>query len=496
MKKYISILLLAMFSFFFFDVKVNAKNFTINYDVNEHFNFFYEQKNNTTFYQFLMLNAKDGLKEIMCSFSSSSMCSDTFDNKSIKIITYKDYLEYGNHGNLYPNSKYVFYASNSNNQILRLVNGKYFIDSFNYGGNVEFWFVDENGDFLGYNRTDKIYLDDLDIEKNLLYSNNDMAYLISSYYLGNEVLSNDYSLSLNYLIFDDERIPLDFDSLNWFERLSKKFTFGFIGLFDDVSWDIPDNYGLEYFHLNNYSSGSKKVLGLYNILYYDSEYASLSVPEGFNTQSYSYDDRYFIIPNSLTCSSNDSLLYFSSTDYNNINVVSYTLNNSNLLNNEIKSFSFKNRKSNYIEAMSLNSYVEKYTDYLYMIYSSNNKSTNLFYYNPNCYSVYSAISSENIEFLNINTNENMIITPSEQKIIYNKVSDVSSDLAIEETDDVDISSFITSAWSGAKTFLLAALRISTLSTQFFNTLPSEVGAILLCGFTVGAVIILWKIFRS
>lgn len=496
MKKYISILLLMMFSFFFFDVKVEAKNFAINYDINEHFNFFYEQKNSTPFYQFLMSNGKDGLKEIMCSFSSNSLCSDVFDGLAIRLITYNDYLEYGNYDNSYPNAKYVFYATNYENAILRLSNARYYIDSFSRGSIVEFWFVDENGIFLGYNRTDKIYLDDLDIEKNLSYSNNEIVYLLSSYFLGNNVLSNDYSLSLNYLIFDGERIPLDFDSLNWFEKLSKVVTFGFIDLFDDVSWDIPDNYGLSYFDKNYYSKDNNKVLGLYNILYYDNDYVSLSVPDDFNSQSYSYDDRYFIIPNSLTCSSNDSLLYFSSTDYNNINVVSYTLNNSNLLNNEIKAFSFKNRKSNYIEAMSLNSYVEKYTDYLYMIYSSNNKSTNLFYYNPNCYSIYSAISSENIEFLNINTNENMIITPSEQKIIYNKVTDVSSDLAVEDTNDVDISSFITSAWSGAKTFLLAALKISTLSTQFFNTLPNEIGSILLCGFTVGAVIILWKIFRG
>ena len=60
----------------------------------------------------------------------------------------------------------------------------------------------------------------------------------------------------------------------------------------------------------------------------------------------------------------------------------------------------------------------------------------------------------------------------------------------------NLTDFISSAWDGAKTFIAASLKISSLATVLFSTLPTEIISILLCGFTVCIVIICWKVFRS
>ena len=56
MKKKIFNFILLVFGFFFFSCfKVNAaENVTLNFDINEHFNYYYEFLHNTSFYQFVI----------------------------------------------------------------------------------------------------------------------------------------------------------------------------------------------------------------------------------------------------------------------------------------------------------------------------------------------------------------------------------------------------------------------------------------------------------
>ena len=73
---------------------------------------------------------------------------------------------------------------------------------------------------------------------------------------------------------------------------------------------------------------------------------------------------------------------------------------------------------------------------------------------------------------------------------------VNEDNTVEESEPFNLANFISGAWTGATTFISAGLEIIVLSTSLFNKLPSSVGAILLVMFSVGSVVVMWKIFRS
>lgn len=492
MKKYLSIILLAVVSFFFFDTSIFAKSFEIDFDVNARFNYFYEMKNNTSFYQFL-LSGNDSIIETMRSYHSA-----TFFPNWYRILTYDEYLDSIYGSNAYPvsndsSAKYVIFTTTSSKLSLKYVNDRYILSSFDDNKRKYFiYFLDSNGNFLDYFEADDFSYSTYAFEENIIYETNEVEYILSSlYYTDTFSAYSDVDLRLQYLVIDGKRYLVnDSEVLNFWQKISNIFM-------SDI--DI-NNYSLDYLRTHYYMKKDSKgssFLGLYNILYYDAGYISLTVPNGYLSKTFSYDERSYLIPNSLTCNSNQSLLYFSSSDVNSVNIINYALNNNNLLNNKIEAFSFKLRKSNHIEALSLSTYVEKYTDYLYFIYSSDNFSSNVMYYNPDCFNVYDAISNVNIEFVNINNNEAMVITPSDQQIFYNRVSDLSSSL-LPSTDenDFNLTEFISSSWDGAKTFIAASFKISTLSSVLFSTLPSEIVSILLCGFTVCLVIIIWKIFRS
>ncbi|UKI58237.1 MAG: hypothetical protein L6V81_02015 [Clostridium sp.] len=65
------------------------------------------------------------------------------------------------------------------------------------------------------------------------------------------------------------------------------------------------------------------------------------------------------------------------------------------------------------------------------------------------------MSTSNIEFVNPNTNNDIIITPGDQNYIYNEISNKSFDLVTDSgtnSSDIDVVSIISGAWEGAKTF--------------------------------------------
>lgn len=65
-----------------------------------------------------------------------------------------------------------------------------------------------------------------------------------------------------------------------------------------------------------------------------------------------------------------------------------------------------------------------------------------------------------------------------------------------ENGGSSLRNIISNAWSGASSFIVSSYYILSMCTSLFNALPSEVKAVLLLTFTIGMVVILWKIFRS
>lgn len=488
-KLFISISLVISCFFFFNTSNVDAAtNFTLDYDINEHFNYFYELKNNTSFYQFLVSQG-------------SSLIDDYF----------KSYLPNLNHVYiLYPSdlpkkisvpsgTKYVVVLSDISEPTL-----KYYEASFHF--NLEFSSISRYATnyYLFYDFNAKLLDTSFDTytgSSNILpFATDDVTYLLSFLYYGSLSYDSDtrYSktdvrltrINLNSTKYNIVDLQTRNNFLNFWANLSNI-------IFNNSNMQNLEDLGLSYFLTNYYIKSNRSALGLYEILNFSNSGPSISVPSTFLSQSFDNDNRYYLIPNSLSCSSSDSLLYFSVSDINTVNFISYSFLEDKLSLSNISAFSFKLKKANRIEALSLSHYIDKITDYLFLIYSSDNFSSNVFYYNPSCFSVYSAVGNVDIEFTNVNTGSTIKLTPGEQQLIIDKSDDLKKDIEkSESSSDVDISAIIGSAWSGAKTFISSSYYIMSMTTTLFGLLPPSVGSLILCVFSLGMVIILWKVFRS
>ena len=503
-EKFCILSFLVFFSFFFFSFSnlKAATNFDINYDINEHFNYFYEQKNNTPFYQLLMSRGDSLFSDYFKSFYNGyqyvyiSYCVDYLDNYSGAIpdvmlgCKYAVVLSHESHNFIYKDG--VFNLSNSYTC---------------YGGRpITFCedvilFFDENANLI-YNGSYSSS-STFNLKYNLKVDNTDeFVYIISNYFygknglkFGSDGISTDLRLTrliLNGSYYSVNRISTRSNFLNFWSNL-----YGYI-FNDQTGKDISD-LGLSYFIKNYYIKDNDTAYVLYNLLNYNSSTSSISVPDGYSNQTFSYDNRYYLVPNSLTCSLSESLLYFSTTDISSLNLIYYSVIGDSISYDKFNSFTFNLKSANRLEALSLTKFVDKITDNFYIIFSNDNFAVNTFYYNPNCYSVYDSVSTSNIEFVNPNTNNNIIITPGDQNYIYNEISNKSFDLVNDSgtnSSDIDVVSIISGAWSGAKTFINTSYYILGMTTNLFTLLPVQVSSIILCVFSVGMVIVLWKIFRS
>lgn len=505
-KKFCILSFLVFFSFFFFSFSnlKAATNFTINYDIDEHFNYFYEQKNNTPFYQFLVSKGDSLFTDYFKSFYSGfnhvyiSYCVDFLESSSDSSIPdsmlgckYAVHLSYGSHFLYYSNGVFSLYNgptafssgpyTDYRDKLLFFDSDANLISSVNYGGS-------------SYNNSYTLKVDDPD----------NFVYIISNYFYGNKGMQFSSSsstitdLRLTRLILNDNYYSIN--DLSTRSGFSNFFSNLFGIIFNGQTGIDLNNLGLGYFVKNYYIKDNNPVNGLYYLLNYNSSTPSVSVPDGYSNQSFSYDNRYYLVPNSLTCSLSESLLYFSTSDTSSLNLIYYSVLNDNISYDKFNAFSFKLRSVNRLEALSLTKFVDKITDNFYIIFSNDNFAINTFYYNPNCYSVYNAVSSSNIEFVNPNTNNDVIITPGEQNYIYDQISDDSFELVNNNSSDsaldVDITSILSNAWSGAKTFISSSYYLLGMTTNLFNLLPVQVSSLILCVFTVGMIIVLWKIFRS
>lgn len=499
MKKFLVSISLVISCFFFFNYSVEAKvaDFTINYDIHEHFNFFYEQKNNTGFYQMLISDKYDayfGSPSRLWIYYTDDL-RNAYSADSSSVFADVPYPE---------NSKYtVIYTSSSFQESFHYeLDNLYFNFSCNYGNPASLYYVffDEEGKLI----LNSNYIVSQCRESFMKgsFNVNDTSYFMSMFYDASvSYLNSSYpNLRLNNVILNDTSYYLkDLKTRSGWSNF-------WSNLFNNKEIMNLDDYGLGYFIRNYYNTtqndGSKYIKGLKTLLFSSSNSYTASVPSGFSSSTFSYDDRKFLIPNSKSCSFSDSLLYFQASNVNSLNLINYSLLKDDIDYTNLNGFSFSLKKANNIEVLSLSSYLDSdslISDYFYLLYSSDNFTANTFYYNPNCYSVYSAVDSSDLSFININSGNTITLTPGEKNLIIGKSNDFSSSLIESNSNsssDIDISSIIGGAWTGAKTFISSSYYIMSMTSNLFSLLPPSVSSLILCVFSLGMVIILWKVFRS
>ena len=514
MKKKLLYLFIGVFGFFFFScLRVNAAtNVPLDFDKHEHFNYYYEFMHNTKFYQFVI-----GKGDSFGSFLKS------YNNQLGQVFfAYASDINVDTTGYHYAptsipeDSKYVIILpSNTISFYLSYSTGKYYISDYGGSGSqyqfVTYLFYDDNMNLLD---TDTCgYTHSLNVD----YGYEDFTYIMGSYYGKFDNYSNSFSSTDSFSWYNQSNNSFDirvtFVRMNnddyVISDLQTRSVFGIFwynlknAIFNDGLHVDLDDVGLGFLR-KNYVMGKRgdddnRLAGIFMCFSdSDSPNINISVPDGYQSQSFNYDNRYYLVPNSLSCSNADSLLYFNTSDVTSINFISYDLLQDHINYNNLKTYSFKLKYVNVIEALDLHSVIGSssvITDNFYIISSSDNFGTNTVYYNSNCFTSYVAISNNDIQFENINTGNTVSITPAEQQMIfYNSNSTI--DKIVEEQTEFSMTDVISTAWSGSKTFISASYYILSMVTNLFIALPGEVKGVLICVFTIGMVVILWKVFRS
>ena len=347
MKKKLLYLFIGVFGFFFFSCyRVNAAtNVSLDFDKYEHFNYYYEFMHNTKFYQFVVgkgdsfgdyLNSFDNdVKDVFFVFSSDINYNNKPDNSyySIVLTKFASTLSYSS-GN------YSILASSTGTYAFDIL---FFDNDMNYINNVV--------NIHGSNFSNYI---------NINYS--DFTYIMGSYYgrFVNGSISNVYGLKWSasgstydirvtgVTINDIYYRISDIGTIDWFTNIFVYQLGGFVSsvFSSDYSKYDLDDLGLGFIS-KNYVIGSRgdddeRLAGIF-ICFSDSDSynVSISVPDGFSSQSFNYDNRYYLIPNSLSCTDSQSLLYFSTSDVTTINFISYDVLQDTLSTNNIKMYQFK-----------------------------------------------------------------------------------------------------------------------------------------------------------
>ena len=143
MKRLFISISLVLSCFFFFNTSVSAaQNFTLDYDINEHFNYFYELKNNTPFYQFLLSQGDSLINDYFKSFLS--------DFNHIYILYSSDLLN--SKVSIPADSKYVIILSDIYSPTLSYSSGTFYFDlsfsSISHNAHFYYLFYDENAELI------------------------------------------------------------------------------------------------------------------------------------------------------------------------------------------------------------------------------------------------------------------------------------------------------------------------------------------------------------
>ncbi len=505
MKKRFVYYIFAFFTFFFFscfDLKASTINEDLDLDAHNHFNFYYEAVHNTDFYRFV--NGKGSTFE---SYLSSYGIPTDF-------IYFSYALDFNWFGLDYiPENAYYVIAGSNVPSSIKYLDGYY---SINLKADSSNWSAQYSEGYLVFDKNMNL-LDKFISPKSSNYKQlssigfEKFVYISGSIYKGSpavigfdNVLNSNIrytSLIVNESTFNIKGLTTRSGWANFWSGV-----WNIISLSFDSSIDLND-FGLSFFTTNfaykfTGYNGSENFGSIYDVLYYDPYfYSNLSVPDGYVSSTFNYSNRKLLIPKVLNISNVDSLLYFSSSDVSGINFISYDILEDSLSYNNLQTYSFTLHKANYIEAISLKNIIDNLvSDNYYVIYSSDNFNTNSIYYNPDVFYIFDLLDSENISFVNPNSNNEVTLSPAERQIFNKHLDELNS--TIDPSDDINsdytnisVSDIFSSAWNGAKTFIQASYYIVGMVSNLFISLPASVSSLILCVFTVGMVAVLWKIFH-
>lgn len=325
--KYIPFLIITLC----FTLNVEAKNVMVDYDSTEMFNYFYEEKNNTAFYRYLLShqsNLYDTLKQEYSNLNDSVLslflATEFKDTSFLKQNTAYVILGKQHRTNSY---KYITHVSYDDNKLTL-----YKIDNstpsirgfFNYITESVLFCYDSDSNYLGY-----IEMKDSELinkfqffNSNVDYNNNtyldmdfyidtkaDFSYFLSKvYYLSSKVTysggASTPDLVVNRYRLNDVVYYID-DNANYNEFLKN-----IIVIFTSARNAEVENSYLEFFKNYKYMTESTGANPLYTILNYKQNNQSL--PSSFTSISFETNKGVLLIPKKKVNDDN-SKVYMSST---------------------------------------------------------------------------------------------------------------------------------------------------------------------------------------
>lgn len=508
--KYIFMIILSLFLFLPFN-KVSARNMEINFDINDKFNYFYEFKNNTPFYNFLLSKGKN-LRDYLNSYYDSG--SDDY-----MILIYSGSQLYTRD----MNSKYIddtYYIIcvleeyNSTHPFkLCIDDTKMYID---WGGyyNATFYYFDYDSNLLyaekkvnvNNNYYNKPVLNAYEVE-NSVTSYFSGTYFMSSYYYSTYDLKYysdyDYDFVITDVIIDDIHYLLD-DNENYSSiksSLRKFFSFG-----DLKYYDTYDTF-LEYYRLNKYLCKEYVPLSLleaiddYQEYPFDENYSSVNISTIKNS--------YYFIPKSTDYDLD--LYYFTSSDNVELTAVLYdiTTNNINMIDDRLVICPSKN---NYYKFKFINNiissnqdgdikYVSNMYNQMYYFYLNGNKSNLSIYYDTRAYDVVKYSDSSH-SFININTNEEISFKDEDfysvnYKAELDLISETKEDLQENNISNyLSINNIVFNVKSFVSTITGFVVMIFSLVSSLFTALPASVQSVFQFSLLAGAMILIYKLIRG
>lgn len=548
MKKYLYLLIFSLF--LIFPLTASAKNVGINYDANDRFNYFYEQKNNTPFYQFLLSKGKNNLFTFLNSLTTLNQNYSTFDLTIYKVSELEDLGAL----NIPSNAEYVILTKASSNSSNRLVFDFtaniykfYYAQQISEYSPIEYipgfptynskiFFFDSNSNYIpgtsfsssSYNLPSYIDIE-YEIENTSVSSMSNFSYFISKFYLSNDILKDKTIDSVENLVLTDlylnnTRYLID-DNANYSSFLIWVRTF-----FTSAETYSVVNTNLEYFKKYKvYDINSNGIKDLFTML---NPTISVSVPNNYVSGVISSDSS-FLIPKTTDSTSNTNV-YISSSGFPKFMIDYYEFSIDENNNTNIVWTGLENRvapsitKSDVIIPFNLLPDKEKtpltYSDYMYQIgyygsdsmYSSPVKYELTIYYNP---AIYDLVDFDSVNGITGNLpGTSTPFTLSSDTITSKNLSGSSQNIGLVDygsgslsdytnwLDEVSVvpdgSGTITSVSNLSKvmnfinSFTTIISTIFSLVMSLFTSLPPEVQSLFYFVFFGGVVIIIYKLIRG
>lgn len=447
------------------------------------FNYFDEMKNNTMFYQ-MLVNYGDSFPLYLSSLTSfTGSTTDTFNFISLFSpgeLFNDDYyyvrryycsskLGYGFKVvnlslNFSPTCDYVQYKFSSD---ASFISGEVFkssnsLNSLHPDSKLSKYYFSFAWDISLFSKT---------------YSGTNFGYFLSKFYYLSKPLGfsdNSISVSLNLLhfVYDGHSYD-DYDGLN--------------------------DFGLSYLITNPLISTDYPYIGFLDMLFYDK--GSVVIPDNYVSVNYDLSNPISLFPVS-SCTHKDYVLYSYSNGFDYFNIYLHSISENDTLGYQASYYStYEYLGSNILSINPLykvfdiysnvvNSFDDTYFNkYYYRFQVKNNKYSNVVYYNPDCYVISS--SYEDVTFTNSLTGNDITFTGESVGTNWSDPENIGASNSIDFTD-IDTASLIGNLKDGAGSIVEASSSIVYLSSDLFDSLPSEVKTLIIAVFTIFIILIILK----